>query len=314
MKRPLISLLLVAGTLAALPAHADDEPIGRWRYKLDDRAVKVVVIGGSIASWARGNFGDFLQHACKNIELKNRAKTGYGAWALKRRFRQQFIRNRHIKLRDNDGRFEYWLLYSGGLNSISTPEMTIHHTVDTFTLAHRHNVRVAALTLTPWGAESDRRWRGFDGLTYLEKTIKVVDYILGKLARNVALGRYAADAPDQAEWAEGELPDIGIDVFNGPLMNTAATARPVEPLARLYDRRRALQRQYPDREQALERASRLPQWFMKPALRAFDHIHPNSEGHRLMARAACPRLPESWGCDCPLIDRLRWQGGSVVEP
>jgi hypothetical protein len=46
-------------------------------------------------------------------------------------------------------------------------------------------------------------------------------------------------------------------------------------------------------------AAEIPRWFLREELRSFDHIHPNSEGHRLIAEAACPRLPASWGCECP---------------
>jgi hypothetical protein len=46
-------------------------------------------------------------------------------------------------------------------------------------------------------------------------------------------------------------------------------------------------------------AAEIPRWFLREELRSFDHIHPNAEGHRLIAEAACPRLPASWGCECP---------------
>ncbi len=47
------------------------------------------------------------------------------------------------------------------------------------------------------------------------------------------------------------------------------------------------------------------------ARNAFDHIHPNTEGHRLMADLACPKMPASWGCDCPLVKTLVWKGKIV---
>ena len=57
----------------------------------------------------------------------------------------------------------------------------------------------------------------------------------------------------------------------------------------------------------------LPRWFMKQELHSFDHIHPNMEGHRLMAETICPRLPASWGCDCGAIAAMDWlkKGGGV---
>jgi lysophospholipase L1-like esterase len=46
-------------------------------------------------------------------------------------------------------------------------------------------------------------------------------------------------------------------------------------------------------------AAQIPRWYMRPELRSFDHIHPNVEGHRIMAEVACPQLPASWKCSCP---------------
>ena len=43
-------------------AQKQKEPVGRWRYKDDTRPVKVIVIGGSLAHWGKGNFGSFLAH------------------------------------------------------------------------------------------------------------------------------------------------------------------------------------------------------------------------------------------------------------
>ena len=40
------------------------------------------------------------------------------------------------------------------------------------------------------------------------------------------------------------------------------------------------------------------EYIKKKELRAFDHIHPNAEGHLLLAKTICPKAPESWGCDC----------------
>ena len=90
-------------------AQNQKEPVGRWRYKDDSRPVKVIIIGGSLAHWGKGNFGAFLAQSCRNVDVKNRAKTGYGAPKLKLRFRRQFLQNRLVKLQDD--RFEYWLLF-----------------------------------------------------------------------------------------------------------------------------------------------------------------------------------------------------------
>ena len=45
-------------------------------------------------------------------------------------------------------------------------------------------------------------------------------------------------------------------------------------------------------------AAELPRWYLRPELRSFDHIHPNAEGHRLIAATICPKVPENWGCTC----------------
>jgi len=247
-------LTVAMALLMAMPVFADDdpEPIGRWRYRKADRKVKVVVIGGSIAAWGKGSFSHFLAHVCRNTEVKNLAKTGYGAFALKRRFRQKFLRNWNVKLKNPD--FEYWLLYSGGLNSIYTPEMTIKHTVQTFVKAHKRGVRVVALTLTPWGSEKDKRWRGWSGVDYGDKTRKAVDYIMGRLARNTALGRYAPDERDVAAWKPGELPTIGIDVYDSALRHKEAPLRETQRLVRKYSRSSKLKTLYPDPDVALKRA------------------------------------------------------------
>ena len=174
----MLSLLMVGGSWAQ--EQGSKEPVGRWRYKDDTRPVKVIVIGGSLAHWGKGNFGSFLAHSCRNVELKNRAKTGYGAPKLKLRFRRQFLQNRAVKLQDE--RFEYWLLFQGGLNSIYSPEMTIKFTAETFALAHQNNTKVVALSLTPWGSNSSKKWRDLQGLDRHDKTRKVVRFLMGELS------------------------------------------------------------------------------------------------------------------------------------
>ena len=57
---------------------------------------------------------------CRNVEVKNLSKTGYGAYWLRKRFMQQVVENGYVNLRDPD--YEYWLVFQGGLNSVGTPE------------------------------------------------------------------------------------------------------------------------------------------------------------------------------------------------
>jgi hypothetical protein len=299
--------LLVSGAAYAGP---DKEPIGRWKYKDDARTVKVVVIGGSIANWKAGNFGHYLEAVCSNVEIKNRAKTGYGAPKLKHLFKRQFLQNPRVKLADE--RFEYWLMYNGGLNSVFSPEMTIKFTSELFAKAHNKGVKVVAFSLSPWGSDRDKRWHDFGGLAYFDKTRKVVDFVLGKLKRNAALGRFAKpDEREQEAWKAGELPDIAINLFDSPLRNYEVTPRDTERLTRILSRSRALRRKYPNAESAVIRASKVPLWYLKPSLRAFDHIHPNTRGHLEIAKQACPNLPQNWHCSCANLNNVEWRKGKV---
>jgi hypothetical protein len=307
----LMALLCCTVGVSSLAGEPEKEPIGRWRYKVDSKTVKVVVIGGSIANWKAGNFGHFLEAVCSNVEIKNRARTGYGAPKLKHHFKRQFLQNRRVKLADE--RFEYWLMYNGGLNSVFSPEMTIKFTAALFAKAHSKGVKVVALTLSPWGSDRDIRWHDFGGLGYYDKTRKVVDFVMGKLARNLALGRFAKEEDKGlTEWREGELPTIAVNLYDSPLRNTHVTPRELPRLTRIYERSRKLKRIYPNGQEAIERASRVPLWYLKPEFRAFDHIHPNSRGHREIAKQICPQLPENWGCSCPRLGEVEWRKGKVL--
>ena len=302
-------LVCLAGTAGAV----EKQPVGRWKFKHPDKTVKVVTIAGSIGAWPAGSFSQFLGDVCSNAEIVNRSKTGFGARALKHRFRQQVVRNRRVRL--DDDRFEYWLMYAGGLNSIGTPGMTIKYQVETFLLAKRHGVRVMGLSLGPWGDERDRRWSGFAGLKYAANTKKVVDFIMGRLPRNEALAGYVAkDERDRAEWKPGELPDLSVDVYDSPLRDRTAALRPLGNLRRRYRRSWKLKRRFPDEEATVQRAASIPRWYLKSEYRSFDHIHPNSEGHRQIALRTCAVAPKNWGCDCKALERLRWVRGKGIVP
>ena len=299
----------------APPPDPKTEPAGTWRFKEADRAVKVVVIGGSIGAWPNGNFGDFMQGACKNIELVNRSRTGYGAWALKWRFRKQVLENWSVRPKLKDPKLEHWLVYSGGLNSIATPGLTIRHTRGIFVLAKRHGIRSIGLTPSPWGDLKDPRWRDFSGVDYHAKTQRVVDYVMGRLKRSEALAGYTEKGEEgKAEWGEGELPTIAVDLYDSSLRHKDAPLQDRKQLEERWDGSRKLQKQHPDKKTAVEAAMAVPRWFMRPELRAFDHIHPKTEGHKIMAEVACPKLPASWGCDCKLLSKLHWEKGKIVGP
>jgi hypothetical protein len=312
-----LAALLVFGTCSIGQAQepAGDEPAApvepppTWRFKLADRPVKVVVLAGSIGAWPKQPYAERLQKLCKHVEVKNLSKVGFGAFALRQRFKQQVL-DRLPQLRQPGS--EYWLVFQGGLNSVGTPERTNHDIREMFVLAHAKGFKVVGLTLTPWGDEGDKRWAGVAGLKYLRATTRVVDFVLGALGPREALGDHArqrsagADAPWQAE----ERADVAVDLYRSSLRAEDAPLRPVEPLEKALARDRAWQAAHAGlaedaRAAALradaELAAALPRWFLRAELRSFDHIHPNSEGHRKIAEAACPKLPASWGCECPTL-------------
>ena len=294
---------------AADPAEPPAEPPPRWRFRREDRPVKVISLGGSIAAWPKDAYPDRIERMCAAVEVRDIARTGLGAWALKKRFVQQVLENRHLDFR-HEG-WEFWLLLGGTLNSVGNPRRHNHHTRRLFELAHRRGIRVVALSPTPWGDPRDRRFRTAPSAArYVKATHRITDYLLGRLSPAEALGRDAnrraagADAP----WQPEELPDVAIDLYDSPLRAADAAAgdetRAREELAADAGWRRA-HRELDEaaRAAALAADARVaaeaPRWALRPELRAFDHIHPNAEGHRIMAETICPKLPASWGCTCP---------------
>lgn len=284
------------------------EPPPTWRFRQDDKPVKVVVLAGSIGAYSRQPYAVQLESLCANVEVRNISKTGLGAWALKQRFEQQVLDNPNVRW-NVEGQ-EHWLVFGGGLNSVGNPRSTNHHMRRLFELAHRRGMKVVGLTLTPWGDDRDKRWRGVDGLKSRRTTQQVVDFTMGRLSPEQALGalaskrRVAADAP----WDPSELPDIGIDLYDAPLRDLDAPLRDLEAMRELLAKSKEWQRAHVKLD-ALQRQTKLeldaqelaeiPRWYLRRELRSFDHIHPNEDGHRRMAELMCPSLPESWGCTCP---------------
>jgi hypothetical protein len=318
--------VIALGPLTAWPASsaaqdpspatpgAEDPPVATypaWRFRKDDRPIKVIVLAGSIGAWPKQPYAERIQQLCANVEVKNLSTVGEGALALKQRFRKQVLENPGTQR--GDARFEHWLVFQGGLNSVGTPEMTNHHLRELFVLAHAKGFSVVGLTLTPWGDASDKgSWRGARALESYRNTRKVVDYVLGRLTPADALASYTAKrkvaAPREAAWNADELPDVAVDLFDSglrdpsrPLGDVAQAragllkdARWRRRHAHLGDTARELVALY----DAMTLAG-IERWWLRPELRSFDHIHPNAEGHRIMAETACPTLPASWGCSCP---------------
>lgn len=283
-------------------------PEPQWRFKKRDRPVKVVVLAGSIGAWPKHPYAWHFREMCSNVEVKNLSKVGQGAWALKQRFREQVLENRRINF--GDDALEYWLVFQGGLNSVGMPEKTNRFMRDLFVLAHRRGIGVVGLTLTPWGDHSDaRRWRGATAVDYLENTRTIVDFVMGRSSPRDALasGVERRKQPS-APWSPDELPDISIDLYDSPLRNATASAGSLDDARRKLEGDSGWKRAHADLEPG-ERAAELeadairlaeiPRWWMKAEYRAFDHIHPNTDGHQAIAEWACPALPKSWGCACP---------------
>lgn len=288
-------------------APAPPEPPPTWRFKQADRPVKVVVLAGSIGAWPKQPYAERIAKMCKHVEVKNLSKVGFGAFALRQRFKAHVLeRLPQLKAAGN----EYWLVFQGGLNSVGTPERTNHDIREMFVLAHSKGFKVVGFTLTPWGDETDKRWAGTAGLKYLRATTRVVDFVLGALTPAEALGEYARQrrAGAEAAWQAEEQADVAVDLYRSALR---AEDRPLRDVAALEQALRkdrgwlaAHAELAEDARTAAMRsdaatAAEIPRWFLREELRSFDHIHPNAEGHRLIAEAACPRLPASWGCECP---------------
>jgi hypothetical protein len=278
-----------------------------WRFRKTDRPIKVVVLAGSIGAFPRGPYASHLERMCSAVEVRNLSKTGLGAWALRKRFVEQVLDNPHVRPKASEGQ-EHWLVFGGGLNSVGAPRRTNEHIRRLFLLVHQNGFRVVGLTLTPWGDDADRRFRGLAGLEYREATRIVSDFILGRLTPREALGSHASSRGGSgASWTDEERPDVAVDLYDSPLRDREAELRDLEAM------RQALRddRKWQEENKAFDAATRLlrfeskaylaaelPRWYLRPELRSFDHIHPNAEGHRLIAEIMCPSLPASWSCTC----------------
>ena len=248
--------------------------------------------------------------------VKNRGKARIGGRQLRERFTKQVLKNRRI----DPGAYEgMWLVFLGGLNSVGTPEMTNRHVSRIFRSAHDAGIHTMGLTLTPWGSERDkRRWAGAKGLAYLEKTRVAVDFVMGRLTPAQALGRYARGR-ESADWLPGELPEVSVELYDSPLRDAAAPLREETRARRSVMRVPSLRKQLralPESEQepwlsaTLQRVREIPRWYIRPEYRGFDHIHPNAEGHKIIAQQVCASAPASWGCDCTALAQMRWDAKS----
>lgn len=295
-------------TTGEADGELEPEPPPTWRFRKQDRPVKVVVLAGSVGAWPKDPYAKHFENMCENVEVRNISKTGYGALALKKHFRTQVLENAYLNLRDPA--FENWVVFQGGLNSIGMPEQTNRHILGVSVLAHGRGMKVVGLTPTPWGDEADKRWKGSSGLWYWKNTRVVVDFIAGRSDPKSALGKYVSkrEQPDRADWDPAELPDVGIDLYASALRDIEAAPRDyaaMEKAVAADPRFEKATAGFSELGRAMSlhfwafAATLMPRWYLRSELRAFDHIHPNTEGHALIARLACPQLPDSWGCTCP---------------
>jgi len=302
--------VLIAAALAAFPGGDDEATPGTWNFRKTDKPVKVTLLAGSVGAYAKGNYAKRLATVCKNVELKNISKTGLGAWPLKQHFKKQVLENRYLNVRSRDD--EQWLIIHSGLNSIGTPKATNHHLKNIVVHAKRAGMKVVMLSPTPWGSAKSSNFKGLDGLQRRNATQLVTDFIMGKLTATEALGAYADKRPDgaEADWVDLETPDVRVDLYDSALRDTEVETRDVEAMRALLLKDRKWRDSHAAMDEDLReawltsdaiRAAEVPQWFMKPELRAFDHIHPNSDGHLIIAETVCPSAPESWGCDCAAL-------------
>jgi hypothetical protein len=301
----------LAGAPEAAEAPAPAEPVApapaSWRFRKDDRPVKVVVLAGSIGAWPKKPYAWHIEQMCANVEVRNLSQTGLGAWALKRRFKEQVLDNRGVNLRAEDR--EYWLVFGGGLNSVGTPKSTNAHVRKLFVAAHAAGMKVVGLTLTPWGDEGDKRWRGAKAFAYLQATREVADFVLGRATPKQALGSYADGRKGgaEAEWDAAEIADIGVDLLDSPLRDAEATPRDLATSKADLEGDSKWKKAHRELDEAARTAqlekdaawlADAPRWYLRPELRSFDHVHPNADGHRIIAQTMCPKLPEAWGCTC----------------
>ena len=316
----LLAAIAMAGLLSSASlAQAGENSPGRWRFKLDDRPVKAVVVGGSVSAWPRGGYGQFLQAACSRVEIVNRGKARLGAKALRRRLKAQVFKNRRIDLGAHEST---WLIFHGGLNSISTPQSTNRQVARALKSAHEEGMKTIGLTVGPWGSEGDKRWRRAGGLRYRSWTALSVDFLMGRLSAEEAFGPSRAGS----DYAKGERPDVAIDIYDSALRDAEAPLRENARMARYvkvddWVKRTLKGVEGEERQTRLaaftDEALSLPRWFMKRELHAFDHVHPGMDGHRVIAQTMCPKLPESWGCACEALPALVWDRkakGLITKP
>lgn len=271
----LLGLVCLAGTAAAAdpPSHA-------------------VLLGGSVSAHP-ANFGKFLRYGCRNLKVHNVAKARLNASHLLGRLDSHVLANTRLMKRIGG---QPWLIYLGGLNGIYRPERTRKNIALTFAKAHGAGFRVMAITLPPWGAATDRRWRNFEGLHKVRSTALVNDFLCGR---------------DRTGWPAERRPDLTIDVFDSVLRDRQARLRTHQEVAPAFATSR-YRRRRPARTW-IAAARKVPRNFMRKKYRGRYHFHPNWRGQRVIAGLICAQAPPEWGCDCKRIARA-WSKKGRIRP
>lgn len=273
-----------------------------------------MVIGGSISRYYAGSFGQFLQFACRDLEVINLGEVGAGAAKMRRNFHSGVLDGevgliRHMPVGHR------WLLVQGGLNSVWMPEATSWTLSRLFVDAYDAGFQVVALSLTPWGDDSDPRFEGWSGLRMHRATEHVVDFLMGRLKPAVAFGSRAAGRPGQPSgWLPGELPTIAVNLWaSGLRAGPSAPLRPAEPLQDSFDKS-AYRRRADAQDDLVAAARAIGRQFLAKKYHSFDPTHPNTAGHKLMAVLTCQKAPAAWSCDCDALRRGEWRAGRVRAP
>jgi len=284
-----------------------DDP--EWRFTYASRRVKVVLLAGSIGAFQDEPYGRLIHEWCENAEVRNLSHVGFGAYQLHQVWTQEVLRNPRYPMGAQG--LELWVWWNGGLNSAASANRTNRYIRRLFTEAHRRNIRVVGMTLTPWGAlDDERRWGGTRALDTLRNTRRIVDFVMGRANPRDALGSFVSDrgATPDGPWTPAELADVRIDLFDSSLRNANAPVRDVAEMRRMLERDARYRQQLAELDDAQRTArmdgdartlSELPRWFLRPEIRGFDPVHPNRAGHRAIALLACRQMPASWGCHCP---------------
>lgn len=317
--RHVIALAALAAAILAAPGPARAER-GSWRFHDDTRPIKAVVVGGSVTAWPKGNFGSFIEAACPRVEVALKGKERLGSAALRQRFVDQVIKNPRVKAKDHEA---LWVIFQSGLNNIASPEQVNLDAAAIYRIAHEHGLQVLALTVGPWGATTDkRRWAWANALAYKRDTQLTVDFVLGRLTPAQALGKLARSRVSPT-WLPAERPDIAVDLYDSALRDRSAPLQDEATAARMVAHHKAVRAELQGLDPAAKEARlaeltaevrEMPRWFMRKELHSFDHIHPNMEGHRVMAETICPKLPPAWGCECAAMAGMAWnpRGGGLI--